>query len=101
MPTTGTIIKIRDKEIIVNLGIDDRIQRGDRLEIYNKGSLNKNLTLEQYSKIEPKIIGYAKIKDSDEQISLAELEKPMYVDQVSVNYTVKVVKEKKKPQPKK
>ena len=93
----GAIIKIKtDNNIIINLGKNDRIKKGDKIEIYNKGSIAKDFDLNKYSKKQPVKTGSAKIIRIDEQIAEARLEKLDYINKVSLNDTVYLIKKKGK-----
>ncbi len=92
----GTIINIKvDNNIIINLGRDDTVEKGDRIEIYSRAGISKDFALNKYSKIAPKMVASAKIIRVDEQIVEAELEKPDYINKISLNDKVYLIKKKK------
>ncbi|MDD5067342.1 MAG: tetratricopeptide repeat protein [bacterium] len=100
-PVAGTIMDIRNDQLVINLGKDDGLKTGDRLEIFNRGFLIKDFVLEEYNKTGPQVAAYARVKEVDEQLCLAELERPADIDNVSLNNSVKKVIEKKKSSVKK
>lgn len=95
-PARGTILMIRDGRLAVNLGSDDRIKVKDRLAVYSRSSLSKDAVLEQYTRESSGIIGYAVVRELDEQICLAEPEDPALLDRISVNDQVRLAEKKGK-----
>lgn len=95
-PVSGTIINVNYDHIIINLGQDVDIKKGDRFAVYNKGGIIKNYDLHRFEKISPRKNGTAKIIRIDEQIAEAKLEKIDYINKVSIYDKVVFIKKKKK-----
>jgi len=94
--TFGSIIKIKtDNNFIINLGTADGVKKGDRIEIYDKGSIYKDFIFHKYFKKPPQKVGTAKIIKVDEQIAEAEPEKITYIDKISLNDKVFLIQKKK------
>ena len=91
----GTIIEVKvDNNIIINLGKDDNVEKGDRIEIYDRDGISKDFDLNRYTKKPSKKVATAKIIRADEQIAEAELEMLDYINKISLNDKVILVKKK-------
>lgn len=95
-PVTGTIIKIIDNKIIINIGKDEGIKKGDKFEIFNQGGILKNFILHKFYKKSPEKCATAKVIRIDEQIAEAVLDKMNFINKVSINDKVVLVREKSK-----
>ncbi|MBU1077955.1 MAG: tetratricopeptide repeat protein [Spirochaetes bacterium] len=92
---SGTVIRIEGNDIVVNVGQDEEIKKGDILEIYDQGGLSKDFHLHKFYKRPGKVRGTAKVTRIDEQIALAALEDLDFVNKVSVNDKIVLIKKEK------
>ncbi len=92
----GHVIDIRDNDIILNIGFDDGVKRGDTVAIYGGSNLVEDYKYYTYNEVSKGKKCDAKIVAIDEEISIARTVKKWDINKVSINDRVEVVKKRKK-----
>jgi len=95
-PVYGHILEIKDNNIIINIGFNEGIKKGDTLGIYGGSNLVENYKYYTYDEVSKGKKCDAKIVATDEEISIARTVKKWDINKVSINDRIKVVKKRKK-----
>jgi len=85
-PVYGRVIDIIEQNLILNIGLEEGVKKGDKIKIYDFTESEGNI-LEKFKRKE---VATAKILDVDEQISIAKVDNRYDIEKVSINNIVKL-----------